>query len=129
MNRELILAHSGGYITARTCSLWEQSCTGSNGAPEIPLPKKAPQKISLDFWSQKSVCVLDRVSRRNSRDMRFCLPNWTHGPTHGQARSYTRQNLPDPKGGGQLLRLCRKGHLPVAAGHTREAFLDEKDQE
>jgi len=28
---------------------------GSNAAPEIPLQKKALQKISLGFWSQKSV--------------------------------------------------------------------------
>ena len=30
MNRELILAHSGGYIIARTCSLF-----GNEGTPQI----------------------------------------------------------------------------------------------
>jgi len=29
--------------------------SGSNAAPGIPLQKKALQKISLDFWSQKLV--------------------------------------------------------------------------
>ena len=66
MNRELILAHSGGYITARTCSLFGKEavktflykCSNSgkmnplHAAPEIPLQKKALQKKLSIFVSK-----------------------------------------------------------------------------
>jgi len=58
--------------------------SGSNAAPGIPVQKKALQKISLDFWSQKLVlrpALLIKWEWRNTKLKHFLTTSWLNGLT------------------------------------------------
>ena len=156
MNRELILAQSGGYITARTCSLfgklflekrpWKRFCTnilirgkwihstdidgnqvlGRNAVPQIPLQKKALQKKALDFCLENWSCV--RRYSCHTDLSRFVLP--ISDPSELNFSQFVGfQNSPNLNKIEKVAETCELTEKSRSNAGRRNDFWDQKSSD